>query len=163
MLYLLIGYWMLSNKQIFGNAVFPKEYADEVIKTGHSISTLDPSELVPSTLILIVIILLSIFGAGYLLKAFFENFFKARSSQTKELMAVEGLSKFYDSLYKSDLDLWIKEETAMRHAKYAQKLKDYTFGMLILSNIGFLAHRRRHEEKVKQSGLQTVGSYDILA
>jgi hypothetical protein len=42
-------------------------------------------------------------------------------------------------------------------------MKDYTYGMMILGSIGYLANRKRHEEMVEKNGLQTVGCYDILA
>lgn len=39
-LYLAVGFWMMSNKQVFSNLVIPKEYSKDVLKTGHSISTI---------------------------------------------------------------------------------------------------------------------------
>ena len=37
------------------------------------------------------------------------------SSQEEELLGVEGLVRFYKSLFKSDLDYWIHEEMALRN------------------------------------------------
>ena len=39
-LYLGVGYWMMSNKQIFSNLVIPKEYSKEVLKTGHDVANI---------------------------------------------------------------------------------------------------------------------------
>lgn len=42
-------------------------------------------------------------------------------------------------------------------------MKDYSYSMMILANIGFLANRKRHEEEVRRKGLLTVGCYEVLA
>ena len=35
--YLLMTYWFLSNNQIFDNILYPMQYVNDVIKTGHTI------------------------------------------------------------------------------------------------------------------------------
>lgn len=42
-------------------------------------------------------------------------------------------------------------------------MKDYTYGMIILSNIEFLASKKKHELLLRRQGLQTVGCYEMLA
>ena len=42
-------------------------------------------------------------------------------------------------------------------------MKDYNFGRIILAHISFLANREGYEEVIKEFGLQTIGSYEILA
>jgi hypothetical protein len=44
-----------------------------------------------------------------LIKYIYENY-AFSSSKQEELMGIENLLNFYSSLYKSDLEYWIKEE-----------------------------------------------------
>jgi hypothetical protein len=145
-LHLMIGYWMLSNLQIFSTVIHPKLYANEVIKTSHSLENIDPSLFDHSTLLLVVVCMVVLHLTFQHLLSILSGFLTEQSNQDKELLSVEGLANFYDSLYKADIDLWIKEETSLRHKKGFKKMKDYSLGRMILANIGYLANRKRHEE-----------------
>ncbi|TNV85819.1 hypothetical protein FGO68_gene5047 [Halteria grandinella] len=162
-LHLSIGYWMLSNMQIFGSVINPKSYANEVLRTGHSLNKIDPLRIDHSTLLLISVSMVFLYLIAESIFSFINNILLSHGNMTKELMSVEGLANFYDSLYKADIDLWIKEETSLRNKKGFKKMKDYSLGRMILANISHLANKKRHEEQLKHKGLQTVGTYDILS
>ena len=102
---------MLSNKQIFSNLIYPKEFSKEVIKTGHDITNIQIDHAFP-VLVFLVVVACILFVV--MVKYIIDNFFITSSSE-EELLGVEGLVKFYKSLYKSDLDYWIKEEMYIRN------------------------------------------------
>lgn len=162
-LHLSIGYWMLSNLQIFGTVINPKTYANEVTKTDHSVSKIDALRLDHSTVLLLSVSMVLIYLISESVYDFINSLLVSHGNMTKELMSVEGLANFYDSLYKADIDLWIKEETSLRHKKGYKKMKDYSLGRMILGNISHLANKKRRDEQLKHKGLQTVGTYDILS
>jgi hypothetical protein len=54
--YVGFGYWMLSNKQIFSNTVFPKEHSRDVVITGHDITHISLDHAFPCFLVLILLI-----------------------------------------------------------------------------------------------------------
>ena len=95
-----MGYWQLSSKQIFSNTILPKTFSKEVIKTGHDIANIefDHAFLVIIVLVLVALILI-IVSVQYIIESFIVT-----TTKEEELMGVEGLEKFYSSLYKSDLD-----------------------------------------------------------
>ncbi|CDW91332.1 UNKNOWN [Stylonychia lemnae] len=149
-LYLGFGYWMLSNKQIFTNTIHPKEYAKEIIYTGHDIANIEIDHAFPVLVFLIAVAAVLFF---VMIKNFIEEYF-IKSSQEQELLGFEGLVRFYKSLYKSDLDFWIQEE---------MKLKDFSLSQMRIANISYLAYKSKHEQMVEEKGLQTVGCYELLA
>jgi hypothetical protein len=90
---------MLTNRQIFSNLVFPITYQKEVLKTGHDVMDLQWDHGVP---VLILFILFSLILVGMAINAFYTAFVFS-SSQTEELLGVEDLYNFYQSLYHKDL------------------------------------------------------------
>ena len=56
-LYLALGYWMLSNKQFFDSVVLPKEHASDVPRTGHSLLAIELYSLDHATPVLLVLLL----------------------------------------------------------------------------------------------------------
>jgi hypothetical protein len=109
--YLSIGYWMLSNKQIFLNVVYMKEYSKEVIRTGHNVSEIQIDQATPVLVVCLIVfaVLLYFFGKQLI------NSYLYTTTQEEELLGFEGLEKFYKSLYKTDLDYWIMEEVHLRN------------------------------------------------
>lgn len=46
-LYLLFGFWMLSNKGIFDNEVLPLDFTDSRVQTTHSLSNFEINQAIP--------------------------------------------------------------------------------------------------------------------
>lgn len=101
---------MLSNKQIFTNTVFPREFSKDVVHTGHDIYNIKIDHAFPLFVFLIISVIILIF---ILLKYIRDNYIFT-SSQEEELLGIEELLDFYSSLYKTDLEYWIKEEMQIR-------------------------------------------------
>ena len=64
--------------------------------------------------VLVLLIIVAIILVIVMIQYIIENYFITTSTE-EELLGIEGLVKFYQSLYKSDLDFWIKEEVALRN------------------------------------------------
>jgi len=71
-LYLGVGFWMMSNKQIFSNLVIAKEYSKEVLKTGHDIANIQFDQSLPLLIFLFIVacILLIVF-VQYIIESYF--------------------------------------------------------------------------------------------
>lgn len=102
---------MLSNRQIFTNLVYPIEFSKDVTKTGHHISSIQIDHASP---ILFLFVVLAIVMLIIFVKTIIENFCFS-SSQDEELLGIEELYSFYSSLYKSDIEYWVCEETQIRN------------------------------------------------
>lgn len=79
------------------------------------------------------------------------------------MLSIEELLDFYSSLYKTDLEYWIKEEMQIRKEHGYKKLKDISFSLMRVANISFLAHKKRHEMMVDKKGISNVVCYDMLS
>ncbi len=110
-IYFATAYWMLSNKQIFGNNVYPIEFENESIKTGHYIKDIDPNKFDHTLPLLAVLALMLTIGIFMFFQSLAEEILgKSNHDHTQELLELENLPSFYETLYKSDIDQWIKEE-----------------------------------------------------
>ena len=90
-LYVGVGYWMISNKQIFSNLVFPLKNQGDVIKTGHNINNIALDHSFPLLIFNVACILVIILIALRYIK---DNFVFS-SSQQEELLGVEELLDFH--------------------------------------------------------------------
>ena len=95
-------------------------------------------------------------------QAFHEKYLN-RQSQVEELMGVEGLNSFYNSLYQTDLVWWIKEEMDIRTQHNSRKLRDHSFSMMRIANLGFLAYKQKYDKMVEEKGISNIVCYDMLA
>lgn len=75
-------------------------------------------------MIFLVIVALILFVV--VIKYIIDSYFITTSSE-EELLGIEGLVKFYSSLYKSDLDYWIREEMHLRNHMVSLMLNIYLF------------------------------------
>ena len=71
---MILSYWYLSNQQIFHNVLIPLQYADDVLKSGHSLFghfynfTFNQSYPV----FVVSLVLLALVPFGYIVTAFLE-------------------------------------------------------------------------------------------
>jgi hypothetical protein len=110
-LYLAFGFWMLSNKQIFSNEVHPIKYVGDISFTGHTIGRLNLHQA--SIVVLLVALCVIIYLVWLFLKYTVEAMCFS-SSVEEELLGVEDLFNFYDSLHLQDLQFLIDEEMVLR-------------------------------------------------
>ena len=82
---------MISSKQLFSNYILPKDFAKDVIKTGHDITNIQIDHAFPVFCILVILalILLVVF-----IQYIIENYI-FKSGQEEELLGIEGLVNFY--------------------------------------------------------------------
>jgi hypothetical protein len=91
-------------------------YENEPLKAGHYLSEIDPTRFDHSLPILAVIAIMLTTGIFQMVQHLTEEVLgKADSDHVKEVLEVENLPSFYETLYKSDIDQWIKEELAVRN------------------------------------------------
>lgn len=74
--------------------------------TGHDITNIKIDHAFP---VFILMIILAIVIVIIILRYIRDNFVFT-SSQEEELLSIEELYSYYSSLYKSDIEYWIKEE-----------------------------------------------------
>jgi len=158
-LYSGFGYWMISNRQIFSNHVTPKAFSKDIIFTDHTIANIHVDQAFP-LFIFNILLILALFV--FLLKYIKDNFLFS-SSQQEELMGIEELLDFQQSLFKQDLEYWIQEEMQIRKQFGYKKMKDFSFSLMRVANISFLAHKKRHEMMVDKKGISNTVCYDMLA
>jgi hypothetical protein len=91
-------------------------YENEPLKAGHYLSDIDPTRFDHTLPILAVIAIMLTTGIFQMVQHLTDEVLgKADSDHVKEVLEVENLPTFYETLYKSDIDQWIKEELAVRN------------------------------------------------
>ena len=91
-LFLINGFWMLSNRQMFENVVNSMDYSDREMTSGHLLSTAgNLNQATPMLLICITLVVIH-FGRTY----FYETLSRLGYSITSTTIEVhENLPKFY--------------------------------------------------------------------
>lgn len=116
-LYIAIAYWMLTNKQIFGNNLKPIRYQAQIEFYDHSIFKIPdtPQECVVLAFALLLLLVLVIDMLYRLFSYLWET------TNQEELMEFEYLPVFTKALDEKSLANWVHEEKQIRekyHYKY---------------------------------------------
>lgn len=116
-LYIAVAYWMLTNKQIFGNDLKPIAYQAQIEFYDHYIFEIPdtPQECVVLVVALIILLILVIDLVFRLFSPLWET------SNEEELMEFEDLPEFPKALDDKSLAYWVHEEKQIRekyHYKY---------------------------------------------
>jgi hypothetical protein len=121
--YIAIGFWNLTNLQMFKNVVLPLKYQEDLDMYGHTIiSTLEGNWLVVFICALTFFIML----IGYELYDNFTSWFLLSSRIQADLDDVEGLPEFPTCLNHTQLENWILEEELCRSQFGYKKMFDET-------------------------------------
>ncbi len=124
--YACIGYWMLTNRQMFYNETIPKRSKDEPETSNHFVFQ-KPNNYC----FLIVILVVIIIGYMIIYEVFFDFFSLCwKRSMKEEHKQIEGLPHFYKSLNHNNLALWLEEEELIRRRLGYKKLFDQTYEAL---------------------------------
>lgn len=122
LLFLLNGYWMLSNRQMFENLVNHLTYSTEQMSSGHSLNTVfQMDQATPMLLIAVVIFFITI------LRSFFpQTMAKWGYVISSNVIEVdENLPNFFNAVKLSDADWFVSENNNMRDSyKFTFASKD---------------------------------------
>ena len=115
-LYIAVAFWMLTNKQIFGNDLKPIAYQAQIEYYDHYIFEVPdtPQECVVLVVALIILIVCLVDLAYRLLSPCFET------TREEDLMEYEDLPPFSKALNMKSLTFWVYEEKQIRQ-KYGYK------------------------------------------
>jgi hypothetical protein len=107
--YCTFGYWMLSNKQIFGNTIDYTETLMEPQYLEHNLSSIFNNIGFPTILLFFAIVpILIVFFKKFFFKVFLKCFcFKQYSEK-------EGLSNYFEALSYGNRYDWLMEEKRCR-------------------------------------------------
>ena len=118
-IFALNSYWMLSNRQLFGNDVHARRRMSDIEATGHSI--FEPPTGHALFLLVVAVLVLVIVLAVQLL---FTCSFFVETGERKELAKVEDLGNYFRCLYRRELESMIKEEETLRSYLGFKKMTD---------------------------------------
>jgi hypothetical protein len=110
-LYIAIAYWVITNKQLFGNRLTPIEYQAQVEFYGHYIFEMPDTP--QETVVLAVAMLILLYWLVNLVYHIISPLFRTTSQE--ELMEFEDLKPFYEALDFLDLEFWVTEERQIRN------------------------------------------------
>ena len=111
MIFLMNGYWMLSNRQIFQNVICSKTYSTEQMNSAHGWSTLDEvSQATPLLFFSFAFVAITFLRIGFYDTLTAWGF--TISSSTIEVD--ENLPNFFEAVKLSDADWLIKENNYMK-------------------------------------------------
>jgi hypothetical protein len=139
--------------------VFAREHSKDVIITGHDITNIQMDHAFPVFILMIILVIVIVL----ILLRYIRDNYVFTSSQEEELLSIEELFSYYSSLYKTDIEYWIKEEMQIRKQYGYKKMKDVSFSLMRIANISYLGNKKRHDKMVEQKGISNVVSYDLLA
>lgn len=113
LIYLGVGYWMLSNQQIFGNKVFPIEFLNSPRRTGHDIFALP--NIVPSVpFFFMFFAMLFLIISDRINKKVIKKIYKAGADNIGEID--EKLENYFIAL-NYDAKEWIVAEEKLNRSK----------------------------------------------
>jgi len=130
---LFFGYWIMSNKQLFGNTVLPLQRTNEVIQTDHKIfSNIQVDQSFP----------LLLFSCLFFICVFFNDTFLALfrkcrvMDEEEEIEVDEDLDTYFGSLSQVDKKIWYFDEHHNRKDLDLKTLTDEAFDQLRHSHTG---------------------------
>ena len=109
-LYIAVSYWVLTNKQMFGNEILPIEYQAKIEDYNHHIFEI-PDKIQQKIVLFValsILFYLLIELIYHLLHPLFE------STSNEELMEFEDLQPFHKALDSKSLQFWVNEERHIR-------------------------------------------------
>lgn len=115
-LYIAVAYWMLTNKQLFGNDLKPIAYQAQIEYFDHHI--FEWPDTPQESVVLIVALLILLYCLINLVFHLIEPLFESTSDE--ELMEFEDLESFPKALNQRSLTFWVTEEKQIRE-KYGYK------------------------------------------
>lgn len=118
--YTFTGYWMLSNKQIFGNDVTPINRKDELEITNHSLFNIPYDHAYPLLVCAILILFTQLLQEVFIIIGRLVFVKEA----VDDYLSYEELLPFPESLYEHDLDTAIAEEEHVRSRLGYSKLNE---------------------------------------
>ena len=108
--YIAISYWMLTNKQMFGNDLHPIEYQAKIETYDHYV--FEMPEKIQVKIVLLVALIILIYCTINVIIHILDPLFESTSNE--EIMEFEGLKPFSKALNKKDLQFWYSEEKNIR-------------------------------------------------
>ena len=123
--YTFTGYWMLSNKQIFGNDVTPVARRDELEVTNHSLLNVPRDHAYPLLVFAILILCAQLVQEVFILVGRL-----VLRKDVDDYLSEEKLLPFPESLYEHDSHAAVEEETDTRERLGYRKLSERLFDRL---------------------------------
>lgn len=108
--YISIAYWVLTNKQMFGNRLHPIEYQAKIETYDHYI--FEMPDTVQETVVLFVVLFMMAYNIVNFLWIVLTPLFESTSDE--EMMEFEDLTPFSQALNDKDTDYWYHEEKQIR-------------------------------------------------
>lgn len=139
--YIAIAFWMLTNKQIFGNDLKPIAYQAQIEYYDHYIFEIP--DTYQECVVLAIALLILAFLLFDLLYRLFSPFYE--TSNQAELMEFEDLPPFSRALDEKSLDFWVTEEKQIRDKYNYKYLFDDFFAKI----------RERHNSATERKTFRT--------
>ena len=113
-LYLLFGFWMLSNRGMFDNEVLPLEFTDSRVRTTHSIGSFTINQAIPMFFMGCVMV------AIVFMQAFFKKTLKSWGFTFggRKIQVDENLPQFWRAIKFSDAEWLIEENKYLKNNYY---------------------------------------------
>jgi len=105
-----MSYWMLGNRQIFDNVVFPLKRSDDILMSGHTVlsdfQNFKYDHTFPSFILGMILLVVLPFGRviSWMIGKLLPGVFGVN------LNVDEDLSNYFDALEEDDREWWKKEE-----------------------------------------------------
>jgi hypothetical protein len=157
-IYIAVAYWMLTNKQIFGNDLQPIAYEAQIQYYNHHI--LEWPDTPQETVVLIVALIVLLYNLVNLILHLATPLFE--STIFEDLMEFEDLEPFSKVLNKRSLTYWVTEEKQIRE-KYGYKYLFDDFYQQISARFNSAHERKsfRFQAPTKKF-INDATNYDLL-
>ena len=159
-LYIAIAYWMLTNKQMFGNFLEPLEYQADIEQYEHY--AFEIPEPWQQKLVLAVALWILAYCIINLLVTIIKPL--VFSSSNEALLEYEGLVPFSKALAHKDFKFWLNEEKMIRERLGYKYLFDSFYDKLKMRNTTSFIKRPStiKETSIMKRYLTDATNYDLL-